>query len=115
MRRPVRIRGDEDERARARLLAHFEDYPESVFYSRQLEVLYENEHFHWVTNRAVNQLIREGRIFSETRQLGIGSSIKLLWHRKFRFYKRAASEVFNLVNRYSISASEGALGLQGET
>jgi hypothetical protein len=115
MRRPVRVKGGEDERARARLLAHFEDHPESVFYSRQLEVLFENEYFHWVTNRAVGRLIGEGRVFSETRQLSIGSSVKLLWHRKFRFYKRAAREVFDLVDRYSKAASEGALGLQGET
>jgi len=86
-----------------------------VFYSRQLEVLFENEHFHWVTNRAINHLVREGRILSEQRALRNGPSIKLLWHRKFRFYKRTANEVFDLVNRYSTSASEGALGLQGET
>jgi hypothetical protein len=115
MRGLVKVKGGEDERARARLLAHFEDHPESVFYSRQLEVLFEDEHFHWVTNRAVGRLVREGRIYSETRQLAIGSSVKLLWHRRFRFYKRAASEVFDLVNRYSSAASEGALGLQGET
>lgn len=115
MRGSIKIRGGEDERARARLLAHFEDHPESVFYSRQLEVLFEDEYFHWVTNRALIRLVRERRIVSETRQLAIGSSVKLLWHRKFRFYKRAASEVLDLVNRYSTSASEGALGLQGET
>jgi len=115
MRRPVKVKGGEDERARARLLAHFEDHPESVFYSRQLEVLFEDEHFQSVTNRAVGRLVGEGRIHSETRQLSIGSTVKLLWHRKFRFYKRAASEVLELVNRYSSAASGGALGLQGET
>jgi hypothetical protein len=110
----VRVKGGEDERARARVLAHFEDHPEAVFYSRQLEVLYENEYFHWVTNRAVHRLIAEGRILTETRQLAIGSSIKLLWNRKYRFYRRAAAEVFDLVNRYSSAASEGSLGMQGE-
>ena len=115
MRGSVRITGGEDAVARARLLAHFEDHLELVFYSRQLEVLFEAEHFHWVTNRAVGAVVREGRIYSETRQLAIGSSLKLLWHREFRFYKRVANEVFDLVSRYSSSASEGALGLQGET
>lgn len=115
MRKPVKVKGGEDAIARARLLAHFEDHPELVFYSRQLEVLFENEHFHWITNRAIGALVREGRILSEARQLAIGSSVRLLWHRKFRFYKRAANEVFDLVNRYTSAASEGALGLQGET
>jgi hypothetical protein len=117
MRRPIelKVKGGEDERARSRLLAYFEDHPDRVFYSRQLEVLFEDELFHWVTNRAVHRLIQEGRILSETRKLTIGSSVKLLWHRGFRFYKRAATEVFDVVNRYSIAATEGALGLQGES
>jgi hypothetical protein len=109
-----RIDDSEEARARARLLAHFEDHPEAVFYSRQLEVMFEREFFHWVTNRALRRLVEEGRIISEARKLALGSEIKLLWHRKYRFYKRAATDVFDLVNRYSSAATDGTLGLQGE-
>lgn len=108
------IKDSEEDKARARLLALFEDHPEAVFYSRQLEVLFEREFFHWVTNRAVRRLVEEGRIVSEPRRLDIGSEVKLLWHKRFRFYKRAASEVFQLVNRYASAATDGTLGLQGE-
>lgn len=51
----------EEAKARARLLAHFEDHSEFVFYSRQLEVIFEREYFHWVTNRALRRLVEEGR------------------------------------------------------
>ncbi len=102
------------ERARARLLAHFEDNQESVFYSRQLEILFEREYFHWITNRAIRALVEEGRIRTETRQLSSGSELKLLWHRSFRFYKREADRVYKLVDEYTVSATDGALGLQGE-
>jgi hypothetical protein len=51
MRTFKKIKDSQQERARARLLAYFEDNPTSVFYSRQLEVLFEREYFHWVTNR----------------------------------------------------------------
>ena len=104
MRKPKQERG----------FAHFEDNPESVFYSRQLEVIFEREYFHWVTNRALRGLVAEGRLISEVRRLDLGSEIKLIWNRKYRFYKRAAGEVYDLVNRYSNSASDGTLGLQGE-
>ena len=114
MRKIKRVDDTEEARARARILAHFEDNPQMVFYSRQLEVLFEREYFHWVTNRALRRLVEEGRIISEGRKLDIGSEIKLLWHYKFRFYRRAAREVFDLVNRYSSSATDGTLGLQGE-
>jgi hypothetical protein len=103
-----------EERARARLLAHFEDNPESVFYSRQLEVIFEREYFHWVTNRALRRLVEEGRIRTEERQLSTGTTIKLVWHKNFRFYKRAAEEVFKLVDYYTSAATDGALGMQGE-
>jgi hypothetical protein len=109
-----RIKDSEEEKARARLLAHFEDNPTGVFYSRQLEVLFEREYFHWLTNRAIRRLISEGRIRTETRQLSTGSEIKLLWHRNYRFYKRSADEVFKLVDNYTVSATDGALGMQGE-
>lgn len=103
-----------EEKARARLLAHFEDNPGTVFYSRQVEILFEREYFHWVTNRAVRGLIDEGRIHTERRQLSTGSELKLLWHRNFRFYKREAEKVFKLVDEYNSSAGDGTLGLQGE-
>jgi hypothetical protein len=114
MRQFPKVEDSEEAKARARLIGHFEDNPESVYYSRQLEVMFEREYFHWVTNRAIRRLVEEGRIISEPRKLGLGSEIKLLWHRKFRFYKRAASSVFDLVDRYSTSATDGTLGLQGE-
>jgi len=54
---PIKIVDTEEAKARARLLAHFVDQPQEVFYSRQLEVLFEREYFHWVTNRALRKLI----------------------------------------------------------
>ena len=114
MRKIKRVEDSDEARARVRLLAHFEDNPELVFYSRQLEVMFEREYFHWVTNRALRRLVEEGRIISESRKLDLGSEIKLLWHSKYRFYKRSASEVFDLVNHYSSAATDGTLGLQGE-
>jgi hypothetical protein len=107
MRIVTKVDDSEEAKARARLLAHFEDHPEAVFYSRQLEVLFEREYFHWVTNRALRRLVEEGRIVSEARRLDLGSEIKLLWNKRYRFYKRAAGEVYELVNRYSNSASDG--------
>src|SRR5262245_47772462 len=100
MRRVPKIPDTEEAKARARLLAHFIDNSQTVFYSRQLEVLFEGEFFHWITNRALRALVQEGHVKTETRQLDIGSEMKLVWYRTFRFYKRAASDVFDLVNRY---------------
>ena len=72
MRPFKKIKDSEEEKARARVLAHFEDDPDNVFYSRQIEILFEHEYFHWVTNRALRRLVEEGRIRTEARQLSTG-------------------------------------------
>mgnify|MGYP003376702096 CR=1 FL=1 len=114
MRKLTKISDSEEDKARARLLAHFIDHADSVFYSRQLEILFEAEFFHWVTNRALRGLISEGHVLMESRKLTIGSEIKLVWYKSFRFYKRIANEVFGLVDKYSSAATDGTLGMQGE-
>lgn len=114
MRSFKRIPDNEEEKARARLLAYFIDNAEDVFYSRQLEILFEDQFFHWVTNRALRRLIDEGHVLVEPRRLALGSDIKLVWHKSFRFYKRAANDVFRLVDTYSSAATDGTLGMQGE-
>jgi len=113
--RPYKAVADsEEDKARARLLAYFIDHPEQVFYSRQLEILFEREFFHWITNRALRRLIAEGHIKIEPRKLDIGTTINLVWYKSFRFYKRAAQETFGLVNSYTNAAGDGTLGMQGE-
>jgi hypothetical protein len=114
MRGVIKVADTEEDKARARLIAHFEDHPQSVFYSRQLEVLFEREYFHWVTNRALRRLVDEGRVRTEERQLSTGSGIKFVWHRNYRFYKRAADAVHKLVDEYTRAATDGTLGMQGE-
>ncbi len=64
--------------ARKKLQAFFEARPEEVFFSRQLEVQNENEFFHWITNRAIKNLVDDGVIRTETKQLKSGGVIKLL-------------------------------------
>lgn len=114
MRAVPKVDDSAEAKARARLLAYFVDNDASVFYSRQLEVLFEDEYFHWITNRALRNLIAEGKVRREQKQLGIGSTLNLVWHSKLRFAKRAASEVHRLVDQYTTAATDGTLGMQGE-
>lgn len=100
--------------AESALREMFDTSRTSVFFSRQLEVQLEHRFFHWVTNRAVRDLVLAGVIQTETRKLGMGGIIKLLWHRGYRYYKRAANEVVALVEEYAHPNIGGALGLHGE-
>jgi len=101
--------------ARDHIREFFRENREQVFFSRQLEVLNEQVYFHWITNRAIRELEGEGAIKSEWRKLRTGASIKLLWHKGYRFYKRSARSLVSLVEEYSDPNIGAALGLHGET
>jgi hypothetical protein len=49
-----------EQRARQDLIQLFEKQKDSVFFSRQLEVMFEEKYFHWITNRALRYLVKEG-------------------------------------------------------
>ena len=85
-----------------------------MYFSRQLEVQNEGRYFHWITNRAIRDLEAEGVILSERRNLISGGTIKVLWHRSHRYYKREAARLVDLVTEYSAPNIGAALGLQGE-
>ena len=77
--------------ARESLEAFFEKNDSSVFFGNQLAVQNEDEFFHWITYRAVADLVEAGTLRTENRKLAIGSDIKLVWHRRHRYYRRDAS------------------------
>jgi hypothetical protein len=101
--------------ARELLKEFFDLHREKVFFSRQIEVQNEHRYFHWITNRALRDLINHGHLRTETRSLNSGGSIKLIWHRGYRFYKRSATRLIELVEEYSDPNIGAALGLHGET
>jgi hypothetical protein len=92
----------------------FETNRSRVFYSKQLEVLHERKRFHWITNRALRQLVEDGLIVSEARALGYGTNVHLMWHRSYRYHRRAAAGVVSLIEEYAAPAVSAAVGLNGE-
>jgi hypothetical protein len=51
----------EEEVARDELERFFDAHREAVFFSRQIEVQHEDRWFHWITNRALRDLVKDGR------------------------------------------------------
>lgn len=102
------------ERAREKLEGFFEERKTEVFFSRQIEVQNENEFFHWITNRVLRDMVNTGFLLSETRKLESGFQINLLWHPRYRYYKKSATRLVELVNMYSDPMIGEALGLNGE-
>lgn len=107
--------GDPTQReAREELRAFFDANRDRVFFSRQLEVLHEGEWYHWITNRALRELIAEGLIKTEHRELPGAGGVNLMWHRSHRYYRRDATRLMRLVQEYANPNIGAAIGLQGE-
>jgi hypothetical protein len=100
--------------ARTALLELFEAERERVFYSRQLEIMFEHRWFHWITNRALRELIAEGEVTRESRALASGTTVHLVWHKSYRYPRRSASRVLALVDEYSHHDVSADLGRHGE-
>lgn len=100
--------------ARRKLEKFFGENDSAVFIANQLAVRNEDDFFHWVTHRALADLLAARVIRSEGRKLATGSEIKLLWHKRYRYYKRDATRVVELVDEYGSPNMCAAIGLHGE-
>lgn len=100
--------------ASGELLEFIEGNPDEVFYEMQLEVLFEDRYFHWITSKALAELRDSRKIGSSIEPLREISRIRFYFHIKNRYWKRKASEVRKLVGQFSDPAFTSALGNQGE-
>ena len=103
-----------EESARDEIINHFESNKDKVFYSRQVEVIFEDHYFHWITNRVLRRLAEEGKIKMEKRRLKLGTELTLYWHPNFRYYKREAKNLVDIVDKYSEATNSIALGDHAE-
>jgi hypothetical protein len=110
--RPPDLKQDE---ARAGLRRFFNENATEVFYSRQLEVLFEKKYLHWITYRAVQDLLAEKFISREIRALENRSKVHLLWKTGNRYYRRRARQVIRLINEYAHPTVTREIGDRGET
>lgn len=102
------------EEAQREILHLVAQYPERVFYSRQLEVLLEKKYFHWITNRAVRALVAQRQLAVEEMPLSEKTKIKFLFKRGLRYRSRAIKRSLDIVQQYSHQELAEACGNQAE-
>lgn len=109
-----RPRDPKTDEAKAKALQLVGQQPRRVFYQRQIEVLLEKEIFHWVTVRALGELVEEGALESVVLALGGGrTKIRFFWRPGQRYWKREAAKISKLVLEFSRLGR--AIGMHGET
>lgn len=110
-----RPRDPKIEPAKADLKGWFRANSGGVFYGRQIEVIFEKKYFHWITHKALNELVKEGVILSEVRTTPGGNQLRLYWLRSNRYWKRTAQEIVQLVHEHSSPDLTKALGHHAES
>jgi hypothetical protein len=100
--------------AKAVLMARFfPDDAQGVYYGRQLEIALENEFFHWITKKALNELAAEGKIkFNQER---LDHHVAHFYSpRRHRYPRRQIGKTIKLIAEFSEPTFTRALGHQGE-
>lgn len=99
----------------------FNERPGEVFYGRQIEMLFEDRPsadgpapYHWITTKALGELVDEGAIQSELMPLEAATRIRFYWSKSHRYWRRQAEAVRRLVLEYSDPTFTRALGDHGE-
>jgi hypothetical protein len=93
----------------------FDIAPQDVFYERQIQVLYEDKFFHWITGKALHELPDERSIKTMKLQLGEHTEIRIYCSVLNRYWKRQAEGIRKLVLRFSTPEFGRALGHHAET
>lgn len=92
----------------------YEDNRESIFYIRQLQLKFEKEYFHWITNNALLGLLEVGylRDIRITREKG--TSTRFFIHRSNRYVKREMNKIEKIIKEYSQSHITKGCGHRAE-
>ena len=81
-----------------RVLQVFEESPERVFYSTQLETQLEREFFHWITNKALLEHGNAGRLQRMPMTVQ-QKTVNFYAHPKHRYWRREQKRLQELLER----------------
>ncbi len=101
--------------AKADLMNWFGINPNSVFYGRQIEVIFEKTYFHWITHKALKELTKEEMIATDLRVTPSGSKVRLYWSKRNRYPKRAAAALMKQVEEHSDPELTRTIGHHAES
>jgi len=102
------------DQAKTALAKFFEGEKNGVFYQRQLQIIFERDFFHWITARALSELVSDHVIAASSEILPNVGSITIYRKPKHRYWKRQANEIIQIVAQFSKSDFAHAMGTHGE-
>jgi hypothetical protein len=102
------------DKAKEILLSNY--FPEKgteVYYGRQLEIWLERQFFHWITKKALNELVKEDKINFSAEKAGHHKA-HFYYPRRHRYPRRQIKQTLDLIAEFSDPKFTRALGHYGE-
>lgn len=96
------------------LRAFFKQNPGDTYYERQLAILFEEHFFHWITTKALHELVAEEILAADLVSLPGLFDIRFYRLPRHRYWRRQAAEIQKLIREFSEPGFTQALGNQGE-
>jgi len=83
--------------------------PNSPYHKIQIEVVFEGKYFHWVTNRAIDELVSDGFLKLEKRNIA-----HFVYKSGIRYIRREINRRCKIIERYSDPVITRAIGEYAE-
>jgi len=100
--------------AKITVMAIIDSDRDRAYHIQQLEVLLEKSFFHWITARAISELLNEGTLRSEELELIGATKVKFVFHKTNRYHKKEIKEKIEIIRAYSKPEFSRACGRQAE-
>lgn len=88
------------EQAKTELKAYFDENPGAVFFMKQLCVKHEARFFHWVTGRAVRELVEENFLSDHWEPLEGNVKARFVFRKTHRYHRAQVKRMVKVIRRY---------------
>ncbi len=102
-----------DEAKKVLMSNYFPEKGTGVYYARQLEIWLERTFFHWITKKALNELVKEDRIGFIAEKAGHHKA-HFYYPLRHRYPRRQIRQTLSLIAEFSEPTFTRALGHYGE-
>ncbi len=100
--------------AKVDLLKFFNEKKIETFYLKQILLFFEKKYYHWITAKAVSELVEEGQLKENRISFGKGRELRFIFHKRNRYYKRQSEQKAIIVEEFSEPNITKAVGEQAD-
>lgn len=105
--------------ARVAVEDYITKHQRTTFYLKQLQVIFERTFYHWITAKAISELVAAGRLRDELVPLHEDlqdriTNVRFIFHPRNRYTKRVIHKKLNLIRRFSTEEIGRASGRHAE-